>query len=288
MENNLRFIKELDQSKFIHAANFVQKYKQYDKLNIKQQKALNDILPEYIKYIEGNLKINGFSDKEIEQRTKLLNKYYDFITLNDHNNTFTAQGKFRPTIMEEFMYLLFKDLINSFKNTLKDNSNILQIGGTKAYTNLYFAAKNLKQFIDEPQIGINQKDQDFAIYRPVTLNIESKGNIQANLPVVAIENKTYIDKTMLEGSVATADKIKSGNPYSLFLIVTETYEVDLSVDPAYSRIDQIYVLRKGKRKDEQRPIYPEVLIDLVDAVKHHLSRNWSDIEQKLKQYGRII
>ena len=39
-----------------------------------------------------------------------------------------------------------------------------------------------------------------------------------------------------------------GNPYALFFIVTENYDVSLDVDPAYSRIDQVFVLRKCTRK----------------------------------------
>src|SRR5690606_17591691 len=146
----------------------------------------------------------------------------------------------------------------------------LNVGAIKAYSNLYFTAKNLENFINEPSVGINTKDQDFAIYRPLNLTIQDIGQHSTNIPVVSIECKTYIDKTMLEGSIATAEKIKSGNPYSLFIIITETYEVDLKVDPVYSRINQIYVLRKSKRKDLKQPIYADVLIDLVNLVKTHL------------------
>ena len=77
------------------------------------------------------------------------------------------------------------------------------------------------------------KDQDFAIYREFDLKINDKiHNIR--IPIVAIENKTYIDKTMLEGIIATAEKVKNGNPYSRFVVVSENYDVDLSVDPSYS------------------------------------------------------
>lgn len=288
MQNKINLLEKYDTTKYIHAANYIQKYKQYQSLSKQQQDALDKLFVEYNNFLNGNIKIVGYSDKDIIKRTELLNKYYDFFHQHDFDNIFTSQGKFRPTIMEEFMYILFKDLINDLKKTISDSNDSLKIGGTKAYTNLYFSAKNLKDFIDEPQIGVNQKDQDFAIFRPITLNIERAGDIQANLPVVAIENKTYIDKTMLEGSIATAEKLKSGNPYSLFIIVTETYEVDLTVDPAYSRIDQIYVLRKSKRKDGRNKIYPEVVIDLVNTIHLHLTRNWSDIENKMRNYGKII
>ena len=132
---------------------------------------------------------------------------------------------------------------------------------------------------------INVKDQDFAIYRKILIkaNGESK---EINVPIVAIECKTYIDKTMLEGAIATAEKFKNGNPYCLYVVVTETYGVSYDVDPAYSRIDQIYVLRKGKMTDN--PIDYEVVKDLFSFVKNHLERDWSDIKKRLETEGKIL
>ena len=106
----------------------------------------------------------------------------------------------------------------------------------------------------EPNVEINVKDQDFAIYRKVELSIDGKGK-EIKVPIVAVENKTYLDKTMLEGVIATAEKLKSWNPYTRFVVVSENYDVDLKVDPVYSRIDQIYVLRKSKRKEYFSPIF---------------------------------
>lgn len=138
---------------------------------------------------------------------------------------------------------------------------------------------------------INVKDQDFAIYREVQIKADGESK-KVNVPVVSIECKTYIDKTMLEGSIATAEKIKSGNPYCLFIVVTEWYNVSTEVDPAYSRIDQIYVLRKGIRRKQpqgkEKPIDPDVVIDLFAYVKRHLERDWSDIERRLEMEGKIL
>ena len=288
MKKYLNILNTIDPQKHIHASNYILKFKNYQKFNASEQQALNHLLPEYLNFYKKKHEIYGYVNPEIISRITALNTYFDFISSNGYDNMFTAQSKFRPTIMEEFMFILFNDLIKDVKIQINDTADLLKIGGTKAYTNLYFSATNLKGFIDDPQIGVNQKDQDFAIYRPISINIENSVNIKANLPVVAIENKTYIDKTMLEGSIATAEKIKSGNPYSLFIIVTETYDVDLNVDPAYSRIDQIYVLRKGKRKNNNNPIFSDVIIDLAENIKSHLIRNWSDIEQKMTNLGKII
>ena len=144
------------------------------------------------------------------------------------------------------------------------------IGNIRAYSNMYFSPKNFESFKEDPAIKINQKDQDFAIYRNITLTVKDE-SINISVPVVSMECKTYLDKTMLEGSIATAEKIKMGNPYCLFFIVTETYDVSYDVDPIYSRIDAIFVLRKQKRPRNGRlnPISYEVVYDL-DVYKRQM------------------
>jgi len=284
----INFLNTLDLTVYKHASNIIAKYKAKN-----HSKSQSDALPlianEYYKYISKNIALIGYSDEIIVKRTEFLNNYYDFINSNNYDNVFTSQGKFRPTILEEFMYILFKDLINDVKKNIDDTHN-LKVGSSRAYTNLFFSGSNFENFVNNPQIGINQKDQDFAIYRPISISIGNSNAIKTNLPIVAIENKTYIDKTMLEGSIATADKIKSGNPYSLFFIVAENYDVDLKIDPIYSKINQIYVLRKSKRGNivNSLPIYSDVLIDLVKEVREHLTRNWSDVASKMTNTGKIL
>ena len=87
---------------------------------------------------------------------------------------------------------------------------------------------------------------------------------------------------MYEGSVATAEKIKQGNPYGLFFIVTETYDVKEDVDPKYSQLDQIYILRKTKREktskyESRKPICAAVIIDLFRRVEKHLNSIWRNV-----------
>lgn len=286
----IEFLNTLDLSVYKHASNIIAKFNNWNKLNENQKVALPIIANKYYQFVNGNHQIIGYSDEIIIQRTMLLNNYYNFINENNYDNIFTSQGKFRPTILEEFMYILFKDLINEVKGNIENSEQNLKVGSSRAYTNLFFSGSNFENFVNSPQIGINQKDQDFAIFRPINITIGNSNSIRTNLPIVAIENKTYIDKTMLEGSIATAEKIKSGNPYSLFFIVAENYDVDLRIDPIYSKINQIYVLRKSKRNgnDSLKPIYSDVLIDLVNEVRNHLTRNWSDVSSKLTNTGKIL
>lgn len=284
------FIESRDDLQYLkHASNILAKIGGWNKLTSQQKEALLIIGDKYEKYLKENDKLVGYTKSVVNERVKTLNKYYDFFDNNDYYNIFSSQGKFRSTILEEFTYLLIKDVVADTKKTLRDEiKEFLQIGSSRAYTNLYFLGTNLVDFVESPQIGINQKDQDFAIFRPITLSVGNGKETKTNLPIVSIENKTYIDKTMLEGAIATAEKIKSGNPYSLYLIVTENYDVDLQIDPIYSRIDQIYVLRKSKRKGEPKPIDADVVYGLVCDIKNHLDRDWSNVKKKMEEKGKIL
>lgn len=273
-------------SGLVHASNILAKSS--SRMSNEQKKGFERITEKYYEYLKANLNVKGNTYDNVKSRVSMLNSYYNFFHDNGYDNLFSSQGKFRSTILEEFMYLLFKDLVEEINK--KHPSKKLCCGSSKAYANLFFTAKNLNEFIENPTIGINQKDQDFAIYRNLVVSIDDK-TFEVKMPIVAVECKTYIDKTMLEGSIATAEKIKSGNPYALFFIVTENYDVSLDVDPAYSRIDQVFVLRKCTRKsmdDNWKNISADVLWPLVAQVKDYFKREWSDVSNRLTSKGMII
>ena len=269
-------------SNYIHGSNIRTKLKGK---NSKDAEKLKDI---YVNYISKIKQINHKKSEEkiVKEKVKLLNDYYASFHAGKFNEIFKSQSKLRSTILEEFLCVLFEDLIMDMSKRL--NTQNLMSGGVKAYSNLYFSSENLKQFVDKPLIGVNQKDQDYAIYCPLTINVNDYFQKEINLPIISIEAKTYIDKTMLEGSIATAEKIKSGNPYAKFYMVSETYEVDQSVDPAYSRIDQIYILRKSDVRGAEEPIDDKVVFSLYKDVKAHLNRDWGNIKKKLSKFGQII
>lgn len=267
-----------------HASNIITKL---ETASAKEREALTAIVPNYYKYLKTMLETTGYDQKSIIKKVKCVNAYFNFIHDQGFDNTFSAQGKFRPTILEEFLFLLFKDYVADVKKKF-DTDNTLTSGNVKAYSNLYFKAKNFQDFIQKPEIGINHKDQDFAIYRTFTLVVNGGNEELIQIPAVAIEAKTYIDKTMLDSIIATAEKIKSGNPHTRFIAVAERYDVSFAVDPAYSRIDQIYVLRKGVRKREWADIDPNVVWKMFSETINHLEKPWSDVETRLTNDGVIL
>lgn len=268
-----------------HASNIITKHN--GALSPKEKEALDRLIPEYAEYLKSMFAIEEYDKEAVYKKVECLNEYYNFMHSNNFDKAFSSQGKFRPTILEEFLFLLFKDFVAKIKAKY-DIENVLHSGAVKAYSNIYFKAKNMQDFIESPVIGVNEKDQDYAIYRTFDISINKAKNIQIRIPAIAIEAKTYIDKTMLDSIIATAEKIKSGNPHTRFVAVAERYDVSFAVDPAYSRIDQIYVLRKTIRKHEWLDIDKDVVWKLFNDTLLHLERPWSDIETRIKNEGVII
>ncbi len=268
-----------------HASNIISKFN--SNLKPREKEALDQLIPKYIGYLEAMLGITSYDRESVESKVDCLNEYYNFMHNHDFDRIFSAQGKFRPTILEEFLFLLFKDYVENIK-IREDEDDVLSSGAVKAYSNLYFKAKNFRNFIKSPEIGVNEKDQDYAIYRSFDISINNAQPIKIRIPAIAIEAKTYIDKTMLDSIIATAEKIKSGNPHTRFIAVAERYDVSFAVDPAYSRIDQIYVLRKTMRKSEWMDIDKDVVWKMFNDSIKHLERPWSDIETRIIEEGVII
>lgn len=272
---------------------------------------LNILIPEYLKYLDNQGKIgldiskcscDSFisTDKpqidcNIAKRVSLLNDYYRFFEDNaiESKAGFDSRSKIRSTILEEFMYFLFKDFVSLLLKESGAEGEVIKNGNTEAYSNLYFTSSDIKKFITSPSFEINTKQQDYAIFREVNIKINDNPGTEkvANIPLLAIENKTFLDKTMLEGAIATAEKIKMGAPYSVYIVATETYAVKFEVDPVYSRIDQIFVLRKCKHDKNNR--LPQVINETVVNqmfwyVVSKLLRPWSAVEKKLTESGMII
>lgn len=297
----------------IHASNLIGKARKcIEKDSMEYRRGLlNLLIPEYIRYYEAQQKIGVNIDKsdwdslvdlhrdqinaDIDNKVALLNNYYRFFESNkiESRQGFDSRSKIRSTILEEFMFFLFKDFVTLLFNKSGIKRNQIKSGSIKAYSNLYFTSSDLIGFVQSPSVEINTKQQDYSIYREVDITVGNVNNskIKLKIPILAIENKTYLDKTMLEGAVATAEKIKMGAPYSIYIVVTETYAVDYKVDPVHSRIDQIFVLRKCKQENNNRlprEIDSEVVKGMFWYVVSRLTRPWADIEKKIAESGTVI
>lgn len=204
-----------------------------------------------------------------------LNAYKDFVS---EHSEFSSQSKFAPTIIEEFLCLLLQD---------RFGNDVLRYGSIKAYSSLYFSYSGTEDFKQGAHLRINVKDQDVSIFKEEVITTTDGTAHKIFIPLVCIECKTYLDKTMYEGSVATAAKIKSGNPHCLFIIVTETYEIASNVDVSSSQIDNIYVLRKRRRRRDI-PIQEDVVQSLLARIERHLTDERLPVDEMIRQRGYLL
>jgi len=114
---------------------------------------------------------------------------------------------------------------------------------------------------------------------------------------VAIECKTYLDKTMLEGSSTAGAQLFSRNPNAMYVVVAEWLKLTDKVNLKKYRVDQIFVLRKQKNTDrefrydegyEKNPIYADVVEALFEMVREHLTSTWDGSVQNKLKTGLLI
>jgi len=243
---------------------------------------LEEIENEYNRLRADIEKIKGNKKEDVYEKTDLINKYYKFLR-QEKFNIFDSRSKLHSTVLEEFCSYLF--------NGIKDFSKYeYDIGQTKAYTNMSFSPKNFEDFHSNSGVFVSEKDQDFVISKKIKCFFQTnesqkiKESKKISVPVIAIECKTYIDKTMFDGSCQAAEKLKAGNPFSLILIVAETNQIGKEINVNHSRIDQIYILRK---ESAENPIDKELVWDLFVTVKNHLEKDWFNPEEAIKN-GKLI
>ncbi|MCW5553782.1 MAG: Bpu10I family restriction endonuclease [Verrucomicrobiae bacterium] len=232
--------------------------------------------------LKGPLRTATPKDSEIlTQRVALFTAYKDFIDQQKYAEKFDSRSNLHSSVLEEFIYYLFRDLVAEFAERAL-------IGKSHTFKDIFFMPPNYDAMLESPHARIERKDHDFAIGVSVSAVLNSAGQEKGEvhhfqIPAVAIECKTYLDKTMLEGASMAAEQLKFRNPNALYLVVSEWLKLTENVNLRKFKVDQIYVLRKQKNTDreyrflpdyEKNPVYLDVVEHLFNTVRAHLTSNW--------------
>jgi hypothetical protein len=274
---------------FVHGDNIAQKVSDVRKYNDDIAKTyLAEIKEEYEKWKSANLSLYGPiaepSDVEselLQLRVDLFNQYKDFIDQQHYAEKFDSRSNLHSSVLEEFMYYLFKDIVGSY-------SSSALIGKSHAFKDIFFMPENYTEMVKKPHARIEKKDHDFVIGVKINADMRCVGSeqvesISIEVPAVAIECKTYLDKTMLEGSSTAGAQLLTRNPNALYIVVAEWLKLTENVNLKKYQVDQIYVLRKQKNTDreyrflpgyEKNPIHLDVVQHLFNTVRSHLSADW--------------
>lgn len=275
---------------FVHGSNLEQKETHATKYRDEEAKRfLTEIRQRYDAWKAANLALVGPSKVETDQdgallsrRVALLNEYKDFIDQQRYAEKFDSRSNLHSSVLEEFMFYLFKDLVQSI-------SSSALIGKSHTFKDIFFRADSYADMLDTPTIMVEKKDHDFAIGVHVEASFKTRGQRTAaevtvwDLPAVAVECKTYLDKTMLQDASTAAEIIKHRNPNALYIVVAEWLKLTDAVNLRKFKIDQIYVLRKQKNTDREfryaesyvkNPIYDDAVSHLYRTVRAFLTESW--------------
>jgi hypothetical protein len=265
---------------------------------------LAEIREKYNKWHRENIALIGpsyiVSENDINivtERVRLFEDYKNFIDQQKYAEKFDSRSNLHSSILEEFIYYLFKDLV-------KDFGDKVLIGKSHAFKDIFFAASNYVNMLEKPSAKIEIKDHDFVIGVTVKALLETEKQTHSreqlseiadeekpkdseihyfDIPAVVIECKTYLDKTMLEGSSRAAEELKARNPNGVYMVVMEWIKLSEQVNLRKYQVDQIYVLRQQKNTDREyrfqegyskNPINPNVIWHLYCTVRNHLTTDW--------------
>jgi hypothetical protein len=149
----------------------------------------------------------------------LYNAYKDFVDQQHYAEKFDSRSNLHSSVLEEFMFYLFRDLIDEFSSTAL-------IGKAHTFKDIFFQPANFKEMLEYPSMKIENKDHDFVIGVEINAALYCTGskiyqNEVLQIPAIAIECKTYLDKTMLEGASTAAEQLLIRNPNALYIVVAE-------------------------------------------------------------------
>ena len=303
--------------RLVHGCNLEQKEGHKTKyLDETSRKYVKEIRERYDQWHKENMELIGpgavESDRDcetIERRTRLFEDYKAFIDQQHYAEQFDSRSNLHSSVLEEFMYYLFKDLVEGF-------GEHALIGKSHAFKDVFFFPPSYRAMLVRPYARIERKDHDFVIGATYAASFNAKTppvdqtdagdaatrveeapdayikpsvttDVESHLfdiPAVAIECKTYLDKTMLEGSSRAAEELKARHPNGLYIVVMEWIKLTEAVNPRKYKVDQIYILRKQKNTDrefryldsyEKKPISVDVVTHLFQTVRSHLTTDWA-------------
>ena len=157
-----------------------------------------------------------------------------------------GQLKIDNSILEEFLPIL---IAAALKDDMPDAS--LSVGPTRSFSGIVFES-DVRSMSDGGSMRFRSKDQDFAISRSLHIHASHHEDMsdsiasETNIPYVAAEIKTNLDKTMFQEATATAADMKAMVPSSKYYLVAEWLDMT-PVSTSVTQIDAVFLLRHGKR-----------------------------------------
>ena len=204
------------------------------------------------------------------EATEEFNIYYKKIEDFSTKNSISAQSKFASTFLEEISSYLFKDL-PEIKN-----------GTFGVYNKNIYAGLKID---NNSHISIISKDVDFCIGKKATMIIDEQEPIDAIIPVVAVEVKTYLDATMFGEIKSSSKSIRSASPNSKAYVLMG-YKCIADEHIVAARQDSTLTEMFALRNSENSPILSEVIFEYWTEINSAVMAASS--EMAVPSSGRLL
>lgn len=279
--NYISALEELDDG-LPHRNNLLTKLKG-GRLSKEQENAAHNILPAYIE-LSKQLTVQDIQlETWLVQVVPEVDKYIEFLS-RDENKRFSHQSDLISSVVPELLFCLFKIFV------IKDKPGLIVDAQKNIIIDVEFLPSRQKL------ISLKRKRVDIAILLPTSLAINNQEITNFNLPIIAAEVKTNLDKNMISGIEHSVESYKKAFPLSKYFVISELSDFDYKKQNyASSSIDEIYILRTQQRSNYRKTKKLEKLnVDLLKEITNwaiqytdDLEKEGQDLSARMKT-GRLI
>lgn len=280
------------------------------KCDKEDQRLLKDALKSYEVWIKKMNALTSTGRERVDEMTKLLNEYKDFLEVEligkngtDFIKRQKGQLKLDNSVIEEFLiHLIDKKILGGLPDFK------LEVGPQTAFMSLAFTPTSLVDLGAKPPVILKEKDADFALGKTIYFKFSSDSGFKASmtsegkllLAVLAAECKINLDKTMFQEAAGTASRLKQGCPMSRYYLLVEYLDMEPE-DCRLTAIDNVFLLRHAKRlpfekrtvykeikkQHDENPIDSDVIWKFTQEIQNFVSAIWYD-PAKVLQQGSFI
>src|SRR5207249_4840088 len=127
---------------------------------------LSEIQAKYDVWKRDSLAVVALDRAACDRKVQLFETYKDFIDQAKYAQAFDPRGVLHASVLEEFMFYLFKDLVTRYGEKAV-------IGKARVYESLTFSPASFEEMMRSLPVSLRLKDEDFVIGREVELQVSS-------------------------------------------------------------------------------------------------------------------
>lgn len=208
----------------------------------------------YSKILGHHFDLSDTLENWTKKQLKLVNEYLKLLA-EPKLKVYSHQSDFKSSIIPELVCVIFGQIVKRNKLPLIVN------GQNDIIIDLLFSHSH------GGSVFPKNKRVDASLLVRYPIEFKTSGTVleNFNIPIVAVEVKTNLDKNMISGIIHSVEKLKSTFPECKYYVLSEFSDFNTKdQNYANSSIDEIYLLRKQKRSEfRARKIANEISVELV-------------------------